>query len=268
MRQEFVDYKNSSSLALTTAEKKLKSMSDRVKEGREIMSENEEKEVARVQVLEESKASLNEELQGIKTSLYNILGDLYDANLKARESIKGGGVALAGGGSDNTASDFSLGLDQASVDKVRGMLDLTPDEVADIFSAEEQSEIGGGRGGEWGNLNDKADFLNRVNQALGGGGGGGATGTGTSTVEDIAQSIIANNLELIASPGGSGGGSGGGGGGGRATNKPKNNREDRNDNKKDEIAGEQEDEMIARGMAKIAEGLRASMRQGKHEGGK
>jgi len=184
--KEFVDYKARSEVALKEAERKIRGLAVKVKDEKDERSSGEERELARVAALEESRANLNEELQGIKSSLYNILGDLYDANVKARENI-----AVANkGGSDNESGDFSLGLDQASVDKIGGMLDLTPTEIADIFSADGRGGGSEGASGVREGVLEKSAFLNQVNEALGGGGG---------AVTELAHSMIADNLNIIQS---------------------------------------------------------------------
>ena len=212
--KEFVAFKNSSESALFAAERKLKVVTSKMKEERSANDESDEKESVRVGVLEENKVQLTDELQGIKSSLYNILGDLYDANVKARENINsnmGGGGSGSGSGSgggggdggDESVANFSLGLDQASVDKIGTMLDLTPTEMNDIFKADNGGGVGvgagvwvggGGGGGGGGGIGEaKAAFLSRVNQALNDKSGSGETVTG------LAANMIATQLSMVGS---------------------------------------------------------------------
>ena len=81
--------------------------------------------------LEAKKFSLANELQALKGSMYDIMGDLYTANKNARGSPAAGPAA---------GSKVIESLDPAKMEVLTDLLALSRDEMAEIFSNEESLE--------------------------------------------------------------------------------------------------------------------------------
>ena len=177
--EEFKLYKGSADETANQASRKIKELGTRIREGE---GERKEEEDMRVRVLEDKKESLQEELAGIKGSMYEIMGDLYSANQKARGSPSVGGGAGAsvggeeggGGGGGGGGSSLMEKLDAGRLEQISSMLDLSANEMQDIFevSGAGGAEGGGGRGGgedrsmggERGG--DKQEFMGTLEEAL------------------------------------------------------------------------------------------------------
>jgi chromosome segregation ATPase len=159
---EFKLYKTSADENAAQAARKIKDLSVRIKEGE---GERREEESMRVQMLEEKKESLASELAGIKGSMYQIMGELYTANQKARGSPAVGSMATPS--APTAGSKLMEKLDAGRLEQISSMLDLSANELQDIF------DVGtGGAGTSVGDAgpgaeeNERDQFMGTLEDAL------------------------------------------------------------------------------------------------------
>ncbi|GMH69280.1 hypothetical protein TrRE_jg8944, partial [Triparma retinervis] len=122
--KEFLLYKKSADASYGALEKKNRVLVHKVKEEGKKEEKEKEEEAERMELLERKKESLASELANIKGNMYQIMGDLYSANAKARGSPAQGG----GGGLKSPEK-----LDEDKLAAISDLLDLSTTEMQEIF---------------------------------------------------------------------------------------------------------------------------------------
>ena len=158
---EFKLYKKSADESGAGNLRKIRELEVRVREGEGKGATGKEEGEMRIKVLEGKKESLQDELATIKGSMYSIMGDLYSANQKARGSpgMAGEGGVVVGGGMG--------ALDAERLSQISSMLDLSSNEMQDIFDVGGGGAVGGGGGGgEMEGGGERERFLGTLEEAL------------------------------------------------------------------------------------------------------
>ena len=168
--KEFVLFKEQSESALRNAEKTTRNLRSKVEVAEKLGGVREDEEKERIAMLEQKKQELASDLGNIKSSMYQIMGDLYTANAKARGSP---GIGEKGPGLEEIEK-----LDEEKMAQISTLLDLSTAEMQEIFetgSNEMSASRSGsptGRGGAGGEgvggepVGDKAKYLSDLEKAL------------------------------------------------------------------------------------------------------
>lgn len=161
--KEFTLFKDQSESALANAQKTSRNLKSKVEVAEKLGGVREDEEKERISKLEQKKEELAYDLGNIKSSMYQIMGDLYTANAKARGSP--------------AAAEKNLGvaeiekLDDEKMAQISTLLDLSTAEMQEIFetgsnemsASRSSSPTGKGRYEEGEN---RAKYLSDLEKAL------------------------------------------------------------------------------------------------------
>ncbi|GMH82948.1 hypothetical protein TL16_g09433 [Triparma laevis f. inornata] len=161
--KEFTLFKDQSESALANAQKTSRNLKSKVEVAEKLGGVREDEEKERISKLEQKKEELAHDLGNIKSSMYQIMGDLYTANAKARGSP--------------AAAEKNLGvaeiekLDDEKMAQISTLLDLSTAEMQEIFetgsneisASRSSSPTGKGRYEEGEN---RAKYLSDLEKAL------------------------------------------------------------------------------------------------------
>jgi len=156
--KEFLLYKKSADASYGALEKKNRALTEKVSQVGKREKEEKEEEAERIALLERKKVNLASELANIKGNMYQIMGDLYSANAKARGSP---GVGARGKSPEK--------LDEEKLAAISDLLDLSTSEMQEIFETgrnNRSAEGGEGGIGDGGDEEEVVKYMTDLEEAL------------------------------------------------------------------------------------------------------